>query len=752
MTFFSKLTSKRKYVWITIILWVLAAGLLSAAPSANDYTINTGENDLPEDAQSVITSEKVKEYFPNDDGLLALLVFSTEEEWTSDNWDQVSEISEWAFDHDELNLEGIVPFHMFPDQVKELFLSENGKTLVLPATLEKGLEMAEINDTITAIDEFGNDLLIDGDLYVTGPAGIASDTIAIFTNADLVLLFSTIALVLVLLIVIYRSPLLAFLPLLAIAFVYQVVDRVLGLLASAGVFTIESQSLSIVMILLFGATTDYSLFIFSRFREELRLVENKYEAMSRAVKGVAEPLFFSGGTVLAAMLVLLLAYYGPYQNFAPTFAITIVFVLLAGLTLVPALFTLFGRKAFWPFIPSVGEETLKKNRFWGGIGSIVTKKPWLTGGIVLLFLIINALNVPSIQYSFNLLNSFPEDMSSRIGFEKMEESFPPGELAPVTVLLENEGGFVLDEDGMMAQLEDLQSQLLAVPGVYDVSLSENRGENGQGENQGGNGEEGDVENEASDVAGEVLQALRLELILEDNPYDHGALDTIEVLIDTQGALLEESGFDSSEFQLYFAGETASQSDVRALSNRDTIVIGAVVTLVILIMLVWHTRSIVAPVYMMATILLSYLSALGISWFLFENFLGFEEMSYRIPLYSFVFLVALGVDYNIMLISRIREENKKFHIRDAVQRGVALTGGVISSAGVILAATFAVLTTQPIMELFLFGFIVSLGILMDAFLIRGMLVPAIVTVLGKWNWWPSKDAKLAETSKTVVEDE
>ncbi|UCZ53517.1 MMPL family transporter [Bacillus shivajii] len=709
----SKLTSKRKYVWITILLWVIVAGALSAAPSANDYTINTGANDLPSDAASVIADEKIQAYFPDDDGLLALLVFTSVDTWNEDSWEQVSEVSEWIADEGNVPfVDAVVPFHQFPDHVKDAFLSESGETMVLPAVLKNGLEMEEINETIVAIDTFGNDNLEGGHLHITGSAGIASDTIAIFSNADLVLLFSTIALVLILLIIIYRSPLLALLPLIAAVFVYQVVDRVLGILAANGVFTIEAQTLSIVMILLFGATTDYSLFIFSRYREELRVIENKYEAMSRAVQGVASPIFYSGGTVFAAMLVLLLAHYGPYENFAPTFAITIAFVLLAGLTLIPALFTAVGRRAFWPSIPRVGEETLKKNRFWSNVGNLVTKKPWVSGGIVLIFLLINALNVPSIQYSFNLINSFPEDMGSRVGFEKLEESFPTGELAPVTVLLEHDDEFTFNEE-QIDNLESLQSNLVATDGVYEVNLP-------------------DLEDNE-----EYDNALSFELLLDGNPFDHAALDTLDYLNHEKEDFLELSGLSPETYNLYFSGETAKQADVRSLNDRDTIVVSLVVTIVILAMLMWHTNSLVAPIYMMATILVSYLSALGLSWFIFENFFGFEGMSYRIPLYAFVFLVALGVDYNIMLISRIREETNQFSIKHAVQRGVALTGGVISSAGLILAATFAVLMTQPILELFMFGFIVSIGILIDAFLVRGMLVPAIVTLLGKWNWWPQR---------------
>ncbi len=718
MTLVSKLTSNRKMVWITILIWVFIAGGLSMGPSANDHTVNTGEDDLPKDAKSVIAEDKVQAYFPDDDGQLALLVFTQENEWNeASGWDEIASTTEWLTEDSVMGtIDTVVPFHHFPEPVREEFRSEDGTTMVIPLILATGLEMDEINDTVTMIDNYGNDAISQGELYVTGPAGIASDTIAIFSNADLTLLFSTIGLVLVLLIIIYRSPLLAIIPLLAAGFVYQITDKVLGLFAANGVFTIETQSLSIVMILLFGATTDYSLFIFSRFREELRKQENKYDAMSSALRGVAQPIFFSGGTVFVAMLVLLLAQYGPYNNFALTFAITISMVLLAGLTLIPALFTVAGRRAFWPVIPQVGEETLKKNRFWGSVGTFVTKKPVLSGGIVLVFLIVNALNVPTIQHSFNLINSFPEDMKSRIGFEVMEESYPPGDLAPVSVIVESENGFDINEE-KWESVELLGNILMEDEGVYDVTLP-------------------DLEDaQDGDNIDESGRALSGELILEQNPYDHESLNTIDRLNDNRTGILEESGLDAARYNLFFSGESAKQADVRALNDRDTIVVALAVTVVITLMLIWQTRSLVAPLYMMSTILLSYLSALGLSWFIFHNLLGFEAMSYRIPLYAFVFLVALGVDYNIMLISRIREENRHHSILYSVQRGVALTGGVISSAGLILAATFGVLMTQPLMELYMFGFIVGLGILLDAFLVRGMLVPAIVTLLGKWNWWP-----------------
>ncbi|WP_404431134.1 MMPL family transporter [Sutcliffiella horikoshii] len=720
----AKYASHRKGVWVILLAWIILTGALSAAPSVNDYKVNTGENDLPEEAQSVVASEKFDTYFPDDNGLFALLVFHNEEGWNTQSFTEVDEVSKWVEEDSTLEtIQSAVPFHQFPEQVKGDFLSEDGTTLVLPLFLKDNLEMDEVHDTVQSIETFTETALTSGTMVITGPAGIASDTIAIFSNADLVLLFSTIALVLILLIVIYRSPLLAIIPLVAVAFVYQVVDRVLGLLAKNEVFTVEAQSISIVMILLFGATVDYSLFVFSRFREELRKQGDKHEAMRKAVRGIAEPLIFSGGTVFAAMLVLLLADYGPYNSFAPVFTITIAIVLVAGLTLIPALFTIFGRRAFWPFIPKVGEETLEKNRFWGKVGGFVTKKPVLAGGLVLVFLLLNASQLLNANYSYNIIQSFPEEMKSRIGFEQLEEKFPAGELAPVNVLVEKESGFTFSSSELDA-IEALNERFIGTNGVSSTTLPEK-------EIVATGGREG------SRILSEDGKAVKFDIILTMNPYEEEAMDQLDKLNESKEDILRDSGLDTEEYNIYFAGETATSTDIRSTNDRDTIMIVVAVTIVIFGMLIFHTRSLVAPVYMMATILLSYASALGLSWWIFDTFFGFEGMSYRIPLYAFVFLVALGVDYNIMLISRIKEENRYFSIKEATRRGVALTGGVISSAGVILAATFGVLMTQPILELFMFGFIVCLGILMDAFLIRGMLVPAIVTLLNNWNWWPSK---------------
>lgn len=724
----SNFSTQRKNVWIVCLVWILLAGIFSGiAPSVNDHKVNTGAFDLPPESLSVIAQEKLNTHFPEEYVLPAVVVIYNKKGIDSSDLAGIKVTSEWLLSADKPEIvKNTIPFHQMPDEVLEGFLSEDQSTFVFPISLERNQEIALVNETVKTLKEtLGTILPSDTEFYITGPAGIASDTIAIFSSADLVLLFSTIGLVLLILIIIYRSPLLAIMPLLIVGVVYQIVDRVLGFLASNGWLHVEAQSTSIVMILLFGACTDYSLFVFSRFREELKQVESKYEAMQRAMKQLTEPIFFSGGTVMAAMLVLLLAKYKTYQNFAPVFSVTMFFILMAGLTLIPAVFTILGRKSFYPFIPKVGDEELRPKGLWNRIGKMVTTKPWVSGGIVLAIMILFASNLLGVRYSFNIMGSFPDDMSSKIGYEILHENFPSGELAPTTVIITSETDRLPETEEFYAKIATLSNSLKNVegvsttnfPAVQELLLA--------------------PEWHRAQFISEDKKAVKFQLIMADNPYNKGSLDVLDELKDSRTALLEQANLPANDYVIHFAGETAKQSDIRAINYRDTALAILVITLVIFVMLIFQTKSLVAPIYMMSTIVISFMSALGISWFIFSNFLGMEAISYRIPLYTFVFLVALGVDYNIILISRIKEEAQKMGHSQAIQRAVALTGGVISSAGIILAATFGVLMTQPLLELFMFGFTVCLGILMDAFVVRGILVPSIVQVLGKWNWYPSK---------------
>ena len=715
--------SSRKGAKVSLIVWLVAAILISGLSArANEYAVNVNGSDLPEQAKSVIAGKELKRYFPDEGGTPALLVFHHQDGLTSDDLKQVGEMSKYLHSDDAPDtIKEAPPYHQLPKPVQQSFLSKDKTTLILPVILKDGLEMSDINETITQLQEKGDSFLFGStELKITGPAGIASDTIAIFSNADLVLLFSTIGLILILLIVIYRSPLLAVIPLLVSGIVYQVMDRFLGFAAKSGWFELDSQSVSIASILLFAALTDYSLLVFSRFREELKKRENKYDAMSEAMKQVWEPIFFSGGTVLAAMLVLFIADYKPYHSFAPVFSITMAIILVAGLTLVPSLFALFGRKAFWPSIPKVGDPKIKKDSFWSRVGRFVIRKPGIISIVMVAVLALFALNMTQTQYSFNLIKSFPEDMNSRVGFELLEDHYSKGDLAPTTLLLT--GSENLRHKELLALRDCLENQ----EGVKRVSTDLEPAHGGT---------VAVMKNE--EIVTEDGKATRIQLTFKDNPYDRSSLNYLESIQTHSDDILRKSGLSPENHTLQFAGETAKQVDVRELNESDTKWVILFITLLITLLLGVQTRSLVAPLYMIATILLSYGAAMGLSTFIFDKIFELPEMSYRIPLYTFVFLVALGVDYNIMLVSRIREENNHLELKEAISRGVSMTGGVISSAGVILAATFGVLMTQPILELFMFGFAVGLGILMDTFLVRGLLLPSVITLLGKISFWPSK---------------
>lgn len=711
-------SSKRGAKWTVIIWIILMIGLSGASSGAKEYATSINHAGLKDDAPSMIAQEKLAEHFEGDLGVPAILVFHNEKGLTDSNMEMIDHINKKI---DEASFEGVqetILVYEFSEDIKETFVSENGTTFILPVKLFDDLERKVINTTVNDINDLAQDeLAAESDLIlkITGPSGIVSDMSDLFSRGDLTLLFGTILLIFVILITIYRSPIIAFVPLIGAGIIHQIVDKTIGIFGKAGM-GIESQSISIMSILLLAVITDYALFIVSRFREELRQHEDKHKAMALAMEKVTEPIFFSGTTVLAAMLVLFAAAFEPYRNFAPVFSIALVFILLGGLTLLPALFVLFGRKSFWPYIPKVGSVAKDKRGFWGKFASGVTKRPGLFGSIIFVVMLVISLNVTTNEYSFNLIKSFPEDMESRVGFELLEENFAPGELAMTTLIVET------DEALDVEKMVELREVLLEKEGVANVTpdLSD--------PNIAGFGK-GVWLNEKENVA-------KLSIVFDGNPYDIETMEYLNALrVDEAKSLISE--LDLTGTQFYFAGETAQQADTLDVNNRDTVVIVTLITLLITVLLGFQSKSFIAPIYMMATIILSYFAAMGFSIFIFEKFFGYDAMSYRIPVYSFIFLVALGVDYNIMLISRIKEEAKIHPIKQAIEYGLAKTGGVISSAGVILAATFAVLMTQPILELFMFGFVVAIGVLIDTFLIRTILVPAIMVKLDDKALWPVK---------------
>jgi len=705
--------------------WLLLVIILSlTAPTAKQYAVNAGEGHVRTPLPAAVAKQLAAAQFPAAEGIPALLVFHNDNgAITPDQESKIAALSQWlASPERPAEIAGALPFHAIPEAARSSLFSADRSTVLLGVQVKDGLPTDRIMDALDAVKSYWHDNSADQlRLEMTGPAAIASDTLTLFRNADFVLMAATVILILVLLIAIYRSPLLAIFPLLIAGIVYAAVDRLIGLAGKMGWFTIDKQSLSIMMILLFAVITDYCLFVFSRYRETLAQEPSKYTAMGKAMQAIAEPILFSGGTICIAMLTLFAAVFRPYNGFAPVFTIAVITILLAGLTLIPALFALLGRKAFWPFIPKLAAEnkpaerslaTAKnaKLRIWERIGSLVTNKPRRVLLILVIPLLLAATQTFAIPYSFNLMKSFPSDVSSRAGFDLLEKQYPVGELAPVNVILQSEHELTPNAE-LVDSLKTLMGQMQSRGNIDRLQpepqqLSPER---------------------LVSMIGQDKRTLSFSVVLHVNPYDQEALNLLAGWREDSGTMLQASGLNPQGNQLHFAGQTADQLDVRSMNTRDTSLVFALIAILITLMLAIQTRSFIIPVYMMLTIILSYAATMGLTWIVFHYGLAFESFSYRLPLYTFVFMVALGIDYNIMLVSRIKEEAQKRPWREAVREGIAATGGVISSAGLILAATFGVLITQPIQELFLFGFAMAAGILIDTFLVRGMLLPALLTI-------------------------
>lgn len=696
-----KLTDKvttPKGVRITLIVWIVIMFLLSAGPRPSDYK-SPNFKSLPADAASMIAEAKVKEHFPDDQGTPAILVFHRDqgEVDVQTVMKTVRAVTEANIEHVELP-----DLAALPDAALKAFVSEDKSIMIVPATLSGQLGGRQLGEKVDAILQAGEPAKGDHQFYVTGPAGIAGDTVRLFERADFVLLLATVGIILVLLVIIYRSPLLALIPLLATVIVYQTVNQLVGLFGAAGL-ELGSQTVSIMSVLLFAAVIDYSLFVFSRYREELCRFEDKYEAMREAMRATGKPVLIAGGTVLASMLILFFADFRDYSNFAPVFGTAMAVIMLASVTLVPALFTAFGRKSFWPRVPKFGEVTEVKHGIWGPIARFVTTKPAVAGITVLIVLVVTALNVWNLKFEYDMVKSFPSDMPSRVGYEMVEARYDKGELAPTTVLLVNDSAVAQE------RINALADQLKAQPNVASVRVSQ---------------------------VNEDRTAAKLSLAFDMSPYSVEAVERLSAMRDEADRYMRDAGLSG---QLYFAGTTANLLDERNINRSDIAKIVALETVLILLLLYVLTRSFKMSLYMMVTILLSYASALGLGLFLADALFGFDAISTRVPVYAFIFLVALGIDYNIIMVSRFLEERRTHGLRDALEIAVRNTGGVVSSAGVILAATFAALMTMPIADLFVFGFIVALGILMDTFLVRGLLLPSLILFFegGKKLWAESR---------------
>jgi RND superfamily putative drug exporter len=608
------------------------------------------------------------------------------------------------------------------------------------------------------------------EVKITGGAGFSADAIEVFEGINGTLLLAAVSLVIFLLIVIYRSPIFLFIPLIAVIFA-EMLSRSIGYGVSELGVTINGQSSSIMSVLVLGAGTDYALLLVARYREELHHTADKHVAMRTALESAGPAIFASALTVIAALLCLLLAKVNGTSGLGPIAAIGIACAALSMLTLLPALLTIFGRRAFWPFVPHTPETAPRAEAMpaWSqrhiveGSGFKATAIVVLAClvvaiPIVLVIVLINWLlralsgrRIPSLfAYTFDRAVFTPYEVRryklehaadathgfwARVG-QRVSISPRRVMFGSVGVLLIFCAGFAFfsteltSEDTYREEVESVEGQTLlnksfpsGKTALTDIVVA-NPGEVGAVRSAVA-GIDG-VEEVSGPVATGEPGTL-VQTTLEPNPYSTDAFDLIEPIRDAaQGA----------EPEALVGGPSAVEFDVRDAAAWDSTVIPPIILIVVFLILIALLRAVTAPLVLVGTVILSFLAALGVGYFTFDVLFDFPGSDPSLPLFAFVFLVALGVDYNIFLVARAREETEKHGSEQGMLRALAVTGGVITSAGIVLAGTFSVLAVLPLTFLTELGFVVAFGVLLDTFLVRCLLVPSIALSLGDRFWWPS----------------
>ncbi|AUY47954.1 MMPL family transporter [Streptomyces sp. CB01881] len=550
----------------------------------------------------------------------------------------------------------------------------------------------------------------DATVGLAGPAAIAADLGSAFAGIDGLLLGVALGVVLLILLAVYRAVLLPLLVIIGAVLALGIACALVYLLADHGLVRVDGQVQGLLSILVIGAATDYGLLLSARFREELHLHGDRFAAMRTAWRHSVEPIAASGATVALGLLVLLLSDLTNNRALGPVGAIGIGCAVLSALTFLPAALTLLGRAAYWPARPAA-DGRAPVHAVWQRVASLVGRLPRATWAASLAVLAALAAFAPTLD-SGGVPQSelFIKEQPSAAGQRLLSAHFAGGSGNPAVVLA-------------VAGQADAVAAAAAVPGTAGVRPYTG---GAQGSQAGG---------AAGGVPKVVDGRVRLDVTLADPADSDEAIATVQRL---RQAVHAVPGADA-----LVGGYTAQQYDTRVTAERDRSLIMPVVLLCILAVLVLLLRSLLAPVLLAATVALSYLATLGVCAVVFPHVFGFTATDPSVPLYGFVFLVALGVDYNIFLMTRVREEAQRVGTREGVLRGLTATGGVITSAGVVLAATFAALGVIPLAFLAQIAFIVAFGVLLDTLLVRSLLVPALVRDLGDRVWWPARPTRVTE---------
>jgi RND superfamily putative drug exporter len=594
------------------------------------------------------------------------------------------------------------------------FPSQDGKALLANVPFDNAKATAQLEDKKPALpavvnairfysDEFAKSAGLE--THVTGFAAIFADLFSAFGAIDSTLLLTTLSVVALILIVVYRSPVLWILPLFTALVAEALAGAVIYILAKQDLITLDGQSQGILSVLVIGGATDYALLLIARYREELHHFDSRFDAMKVAWRGVVEPIIASGSTVTLGLLVLLLSQLSNTRGLGPVGAIGIVASMITVLTLLPALLVVFGRWIFWPRVPRHDDKDEKLTGLWSKVAHATANSPKKFAIVTTVILLVFAGFITTLKASgISTTEGFTSRPDSLIGQDVLLEHFPGGQSQPTQILITE------------SKVSEAIAALKSIDGVSSV---------------------------VPEVDGQVLPGQPMPAIKVIN--GKVVLDaTLNVPADSkEGRNLVpviRDAVHSIDSQSLVGGISATFYDLNVVAAHDRNLIIPIVLFLIAIILGLLLRSIVAAVVLLVTVILSFVATLGVSALVFNHIFGFAGADTGFPLFTFIFLVALGIDYNIFLMTRVREEAIKIGTIAGVTKGVTVTGGVITSAGVVLAATFTVLGVLPLVALAQIGFAVAFGVLLDTLVVRSILVPALVHLLGPKIWWPAKNIK------------
>jgi RND superfamily putative drug exporter len=683
--------------WVTLGVWVVlgTAGLIGRT-QIGEVTAAGQSSYLPAHAESTRAVGVLQRDFKGGDDVPVLVVFDREGGLSGADLDAIGRLGEGL---DRLGLAGATAvFAPFSGQAKQPLgdvariargigpVSRDGEAAIVALAIDSSDRGAVVGGVGKIRAYLAAHRYPGMRSYVTGPGGIAADLEQVAEEAGKTLLIATLGLVLVLLLVVYRAPVLALLPLLTVGIAYLIAIGITYLLIKSGLIVVNVEGTFLLLVLIFGAGTDYSLLLIHRYREELDRGLEPVVALPAALAESVKPIAASAGTVIAAMLVLLLADLESTRWLGPVLAIGIAVMLAAAMTLLPAVLSLLGRRAFWP---GRGAEPGERRGRWARIAGLVRRRPRAI--VVAVFAALAVLSLGNLVHhgtiGFGEGETRPTE-SSR-GTEVLDEHFPPGLGSPLTAVVD-----ISEAEAAVRGLEGLPSVKLAVP-VPPSSVS-------------------------SEAA--------VAIVLRGNPYSGEAAGLVEGIRDKLADVAPSA---------LVGGIPAENYDIEQTNARDTRLIVPLVLLVVGLILAGVLRALAAPAYMMATVVASFAATLGLATFAFTEAFGSSGLAFNLVLLSFIFLVALGVDYNIFLMTRAREEAAKVGTRDGVLVALENTGAVVTGAGLILAGTFATLTLLPLEELVQIGATVAVGVLLDTFVVRALLIPAITCLCGDRAWWPGR---------------